>query len=62
MRSKALCLGVCEPATCLAAQRKAQALHHPLGKQEFLKKMKKTSVIKKSVKSLRYTDEFFSRQ
>ena len=41
MRSKALCLGVCEPATCLAAQRKAQALHHPLGKQEFVKENEK---------------------
>ena len=60
--SKALCLSVLEPTTWLVAQRKAQALR--LGKQAFVKKKKKekTSVVKKSVKFLRYKDEFFSRQ
>lgn len=32
MLSKALCLGVLEPKTCLDAPRKTQALHHRLGK------------------------------
>ena len=55
--SKALCLGVSEPTKRLAAQSTAYVLCNQKGKQEFVKgnEIKKS----KSVKSLRYTDEFF---
>ena len=39
----------------LNAQSKAQALRHQPGKQAFVKKMRRTSVLKEFVKSLRYT-------
>ena len=62
MSSKALCLGVSEPTRWLAVERKAQALHCQLGKQGSVKEIEKTSVLKKSVKFLRYTFEFFFRR
>ena len=54
MSSKALCLAVSEPTRWLATERKAQALHRQLGKQGSVKENEKTSVLKKSVKFLRY--------
>ena len=38
----------------------SKVLQYQLGKQAFVKENEKTSVLKKSVKSLRYTDEFLS--
>ena len=60
MRSNTLCLSVSEPTTRLTVQHKPQALHHRLSKQTFVRENEKTSVLKKYVKFLRYTDEFFS--
>ena len=52
-------MGFSKPAALLAAQSEKQALHHSLGKQAFVKENeKKTSVLMKSVKSLRYADKF----
>ena len=51
MWSNALCLGVAEPITWLAAYIKAHTLRNQLGKQAFFKKNEKTSVEKKSAKS-----------
>ena len=61
MWSKVLRLSVSEATEWLAVQRKAQASHYRLGKLAFVKENAKTSLLKKSVKSLRYTDEFFFR-
>ena len=43
MRSNALCLGVAEPITWLAAYIKAHALRNQLDKQELFKENEKTS-------------------
>ena len=55
--SKALCLGVSEPTKRLAAQSTAYTLCNRRDKQTFVKESKKKK--SKSVKSLRYKDEFF---
>ena len=52
MWSKALCLGVAEPTTWLAAQGKAYDLYHRLGKQAYVKEKEKSISVKEICKIL----------
>ena len=46
IRSKALCLGIAKPTTCVAAKSTAHGLRHEVSKQKFVKENGKIICVK----------------